>query len=178
MKIKTIGIAIFLIGLIGGSIFYLIKKSENHIYYVRNQYLVENFQGMKDAEIDFNERFKREKNFLDSLQLMYKTMGMTYNSPGLEAEQKKNLEKNLSMLQNQLTQYSQYYKNITDEADKKMTDQVLNQVNAYVKEYGEKKGCDIIIGTTTSGNILYGKKELDITDDLLKEIDEMYKGKK
>jgi outer membrane protein len=143
------------------------------ICYVRNQYVVENFEGMKDAQKLFDQKFKDQRNFLDSLQISYKTAQMNYST-----SRDKTTEEQLKKIQSQLMQYNNYYKNITDEADKKMTEQVLNQINDYIKEYGDKKGYDMIVGTTSGGNLLYGTPKLDQSEELLKEINRSYKGKK
>jgi outer membrane protein len=54
--------------------------------------------------------------------------------------------------------------------------EVLNQVNSYVKEYAKKHNYDIVYGTTMDGNILYGKEQYDITDDVLEYLNKQYRG--
>lgn len=150
-----------------------IKYHSPHIAYVRNEYLIENFDGMKEAQKAFDVKFQGQRNYLDSLGVIYKTAQAAYAS-----SKDKTTETNLRQMQAQLIQYNNYYKAITDEEDKKMTEQVLNQVNGYIKEYGDKNGYDLIEGTTNGGNILYGSTSMDITEELLKAINRMYKGKK
>jgi outer membrane protein len=55
-----------------------------------------------------------------------------------------------------------------------MTEGVLNQVNSFIEEYSKNKGYDLVIGTTTSGNLLYAREYMDITDEVLKALNENY----
>jgi outer membrane protein len=55
-----------------------------------------------------------------------------------------------------------------------MTQSVLNLVNDYVKEYGKSKGYRYILGATGSGNLVYAQESYDITDDLVKGLNEEY----
>ena len=56
-----------------------------------------------------------------------------------------------------------------------MMEGVLNQVNSFVQDYGRKKGYDVIFGTTLSGNILYGKEVIDITNEVVEGLNQTYK---
>jgi outer membrane protein len=164
------GLVIVIASMMANTYFFLYRTK---VCYVRNQYVVENFDGMKDAHKAFDIKFKEQRNFLDSLQLLYKTAQMNYT-----ATKDKITENKLRKAQSDLIQYNGYYKNITNEADQKMTEEVLGQVNEYIKEYGDKNGYDMIIGTTSSGNLLYATPKLDKSEELLHAINLLYRGKK
>jgi len=53
---------------------------------------------------------------------------------------------------------------------------VINQVNSFIKEYGTQHNYNIIFGTTQGGNIVYAVDALNITDDVLKSLNEKHKG--
>ena len=46
----------------------------------------------------------------------------------------------------------------------------------FVAEYGEENGYTYIFGSNESANIMYAKEGLDITDEILKELNESYGG--
>ena len=52
---------------------------------------------------------------------------------------------------------------------------VLNQINAFAEIYAKDKGYDLVIGTTNSGNLLYGISDLDVTEDFIKNLNIYYK---
>jgi outer membrane protein len=61
------------------------------------------------------------------------------------------------------------------EEEQKMTQTVLNEVNDYLKEYGEKHNYTFILGATGVGNIVYAKKSRDITEEILNGLNKLYK---
>ena len=61
--------------------------------------------------------------------------------------------------------------------DSKTTGEVVSQMNAYLKTYGKSKGYKIIMAATEYGNIAYGEDGLDITEEVLKGLNDNYSGK-
>lgn len=57
-------------------------------------------------------------------------------------------------------------------------DTIVSQLRKYIKEYGKKKGYDYIYGTGDAATVLYAKDSYDITDEVLKEINDTYKSTK
>ena len=55
-------------------------------------------------------------------------------------------------------------------------DSVITKVRDFIDTYGEENGYDYIYGKNDSGNILYGKAALDITDEVLKASNTAYSG--
>lgn len=60
---------------------------------------------------------------------------------------------------------------------KKYDEQIVNQLNQYVKDYGEKHGFTYIYGADGSGFLMYANKEDDITEELKAYVNERYRGK-
>ena len=53
---------------------------------------------------------------------------------------------------------------------------IIKKMNAYITEYGREHKYDLILGTTTGGNILYANQDkIDITDKIVKGLNERYK---
>ena len=98
-----------------------------------------------------------------------------------EEEQMTVKERKLSqkLLLTKRQQLSDYLKAIQEKAkqeDSKMTTQVVEQVNTYLKDYGQKKGYRIIIAATEFGNLAYAEEGLDITEEVLKGLNKTYAG--
>lgn len=55
-------------------------------------------------------------------------------------------------------------------------DTIVSQMRKYIKDYGKKKGYDYIYGTGDAASVLYAKDSYDITDELIKEFNDKYKG--
>ncbi|NJN25203.1 MAG: hypothetical protein HC819_04100 [Cyclobacteriaceae bacterium] len=60
--------------------------------------------------------------------------------------------------------------------DQEMTSNVVLDVNAFLKEYGEDHGYKIIFGATEAGNIVYAEEAIDLTEEVLDLMNKKYKG--
>lgn len=58
--------------------------------------------------------------------------------------------------------------------NQRLTQAVLAEINAYLKQYGKQQGYTFILGATESGNIVYAADEADITEAVLKGLNEQY----
>jgi len=54
------------------------------------------------------------------------------------------------------------------------TSEVYARLNDYIKAYGKKHSCGIILGSNGQGNVMYVDKGQDITKDLIAYINERY----
>lgn len=65
----------------------------------------------------------------------------------------------------------------SEEEDAKLSNAVVNEVNAYIKEYGKNHSYKIIIGANNSGNVLYAQDGVDLTQEVLTGLNLKYKEK-
>lgn len=56
-------------------------------------------------------------------------------------------------------------------------EQIFNQLNQYVKDYGEKNNYAYVFGAEGSGVIMYGEASKNITEEVIAYINERYRGK-
>jgi outer membrane protein len=74
-------------------------------------------------------------------------------------------------------QYLQYREAIQQQAaaeQQRLDKEVLEEMNAYIKQYGKEKGYDFILGATDNGNIVYAAEDTDVTDEILVELNKQY----
>ena len=153
------------------------KTSTPRIAYVRSAVLVNSYLGMKEAQNLYQEKMSKWKSNIDTLRNDYQQAINKYNQEvkSLSVKEKQEREIYLRKQEDNLRQYAGTLEQKATEEDRKMSEGVLNQINSYVKEYGEKQGYDLILGITRDGNILYGKEAIDITDEVLKGLNDSYK---
>jgi len=53
---------------------------------------------------------------------------------------------------------------------------VNNKVDDFLRKYCEKNNIDAVIGLTTEGNILFGSPKIDITLEIIEELNKTYLG--
>ena len=51
----------------------------------------------------------------------------------------------------------------------------LEEINAFIEAYGKEHHYDVILGTTSSGSLLYGNEQNDISEKLLEALNASYK---
>lgn len=155
------------------------KKSEKKLAYVRSQDLVYAFDGMKEMQLKFQEQSKKLEANLDTLKMEYQRSLNEYKvlMNELSNDEKITREQLLYAQKNNVIQYAENIQLKSKEEEEKMLEGVLNQVNSFVEEYGQKNDYDLILGTTISGSILYGEETIDITEELILELNNNYNGK-
>ena len=149
------------------------------IAYVRSHDLIEKYMGTREARSVFEKKKSTMMANVDSLRLDFERARNQYISGAgrLTTQERTQQEKMLGQQQSQLVQYSEAVGQKIEEEDNKMMQEVLNQINSFVENYAQEEHYDIIMGTTLSGSLLYGEKSMDITDHLLEQLNNKYKGK-
>lgn len=160
-----------------GFLFYLHLRQSPRIAFVRSNELVYGYTGMSEAHTLQESKTKAFQANIDTLQMdLQKTIG-AYNLEyaKLSKEERTEKEKLIMVQQENFKQYSQNASEAIKRNDNELTQGILNQINAFVETYAKDHGYSLILGTTTSGNILYGKEDMDITADVLKALNSQYK---
>ncbi len=152
------------------------KSPENKIAYVRTQHLVDNYLGMKEARTKYQNMETSWQSSLDTLKLDYQKALTQYNSANADMSQEERV-KHETLLQKQYENISGYANMLDEKAkaeDDRLTRGVLSQVDSYINDFGKANGYDLIIGVTNAGNVLYGDEAIDITEDILKKLNDNY----
>ena len=149
---------------------------KQRIVYVRSAYLLSEYVGMKEARQIFQRKQELWKANADTLKNEYQHNISKYikDKNSLKQIEIKQQEELLKKEEDHLVQYLKTIETKTKTEDERLTQGVLTQVNQYVEKYGRQHNYDMIIGTTLSGNLLYGKDALDITDEVLKGLNAEY----
>jgi outer membrane protein len=151
----------------------------NHpkIAYVRSQELVYNYKGTHEARLKFDTIKEQWKANEDTLKLDFNKEVKAFNDQfhRMDENTREENRKRLHVKELQIKEYAKAIAEKTQKEDEQMMQGVLNQINSFVEDYGKRNGYDMIIGTTGTGNLLFGNAVLDITDILLKELNENYK---
>lgn len=178
MKATHISIGLSTVALIVAVLGATLGNNSAKIGYVRSNELIYSYKGMKEAQKIYEAREKQWQSELDTLRSDYQRALNSYSADfsKISEQERKQRGELLSAQEEQLSQHSYILSARMKEEEEKMTQGVLNQVNSIAVEYGREHGFDIVLGTTKSGNILYGDKALDITEDLLKSLNEQYGG--
>ena len=53
----------------------------------------------------------------------------------------------------------------------------VEKINSYIADYGKKHYYKMILGATMDGNILYADEQDDLTQNILKDLNDIYEKK-
>lgn len=168
-KIVTLGALAILI--------FLQVSSNTSYVYVDSIKLLNNYEGMIAARKTFELSTSPLKSNLDTLQWELEEKVKEYEE---KQDRLSVRERNLyeELIQSKESQYLNFQKAISEKIqkqDQELTQKVLNEVNAFIKQYGEEKGYKIIFAATQQGNIVYAEEEKDITDEVLEGLNKSFR---
>ena len=164
---------------IGAVAISLISCNQEKTAYVDTTKVIQDYQEMKDVESKFESRRDSLTQLITGPQQQFQQEVQEYQQKmnSMSASQRQAKEQELQQkgqrLQQQQQMIGQQLRNDSDTA----IDGVVEKVKDFVAEYGKENGYTYIFGSNESANIMYAKEGLDITDEILKELNESYGGK-
>lgn len=173
-KVQWIINIVVLAGLIVLGGYHLLNKEKT--VYVDIGVLMQEYQGMKDARREFEKLSAQWQANVDTLISEWHKELQNYEKErsGLSKNERELKEELLHNKQQQVNQYRDAVQMKAKEEEQKLTQTAVNRINEYLSEYGGDKGYSLILGATGSGNIVYADKSMDITDEVLKGLQDAY----
>ena len=88
-----------------------------------------------------------------------------------DQEQQKQREKITEAINDYRETERKIYLDLKKERDEKMKE-IIEDINKIIRNYAEENGFDVIVNENA---ILYGSKNMDITEDILKLVNKKYR---
>lgn len=147
------------------------------IVYVQMAKLVEGYQGAKDARRSFEAKAKGWQSQNQALETGFRSAVEQYQktAASLTPEQRAAAEQQLQQQQQRGAVEQQKIQAQAQEADAKLTQQVLESVSKKMEAYGKTHGYKLILTATPSGAVAYGQTGLDVTAPVLNYLNANYK---
>ncbi|MEO6302758.1 MAG: OmpH family outer membrane protein [Bacteroidia bacterium] len=171
--LKNIIIGIALITGITGLVLSL-NHPVTEVVYVDMGKLYDGFALSKELNTDLEKIIKARKTISDSLY-----EDLRSQTQELKSKEKKTVEdiQGLAKLEEEY-----YYKQQQFEKDNHSTSteylaKIWNQLNQYMQDYGASKKYTFILGANGQGNIMYGEKSKNITDEVIIYVNNRYNDK-
>jgi outer membrane protein len=164
--------------ILASAVIWLYVGSRPKIAYVQSSYLLSNYQGFKDASLAYQQKSSLWQSNIDTLAKELTSIKTKYQQDlsKLTAKEKELSIELIKAKDQQLQQYQQGIQQKAAQEDQTMTSGVVQEVNAFLKEYGEARNYMIIFGATDMGNVVYAREGLDITEEVLEALNKNYRG--
>lgn len=151
---------------------------DTNLVYVDSAKLLNGYQGMIDARAVYQKKASDWKANIDTLsnEVHRQIMKFEKENGKMSVKEKQLSQELIRTKQKQLYDYQQALNSQAQQEDNKITADVVNQVNLYLKKFGESNGYKIILAATEYGNLAYADETLDITEEVLIGLNKEYKG--
>ncbi|MFN7099181.1 MAG: OmpH family outer membrane protein [Flavobacterium sp.] len=146
--------------------------------YVDTAELMKEYTEAKDLEAKYKSKAEEKGRQLEAEINRFKQEAANFQSQaqanGQEWAQKKGAE--LQKREQQLGYAQQALSQELQVESSKEMDSLVSGVKKFIKSYGKEKGYAYIYGTGDAASILYAEDKFDITKDIIKALNDKYKG--
>ena len=155
----------------------LIKMSAPKIGYIRTAVVLEKYEGMIEAKNEYDKKSKVWEANIDTLKkdLIRNVEIFNNNFSKLSLKEKEKGRFFLKKKEDGVITYKSAVEENADAEKEKMLKSVVGQINSFIEKYGKNNGYKVILGTTADGSILYGDNSIDITEEVLINLNNEYK---
>ena len=96
------------------------------------------------------------------------------NVSGMTLGQARAAEEDLGKKQQNLQMYQQSLQQQLLQEEAKLNKELYERITGFLKGYGQEKGLQVVLKFDPGSDVLYGGESLDITDDVIKGLNEAY----
>ena len=153
-----------------------IKMSAPKMAYVNSYQVLEEYEGMKETQALYQQKLRNWHKKADSLRKEIDSGVKIYNSEKLDEAKKADLQNTLQHLKGEYAGLEKTIAQYTETEVQILSNSVLDQINTFINKYGKEKGYDIILGLNETGTVIYGKETLNITEEVIKQLNNEYLG--
>ncbi|SFU27212.1 outer membrane protein [Pustulibacterium marinum] len=154
----------------------LISCSQEKTAYIDLPTLLEDYQGRKDIETKYKDKMEKFGMRRDSIGKSLDAEGQDFQTKANSMSQSKQQEEYQKLMQKaqrlqQVLQQEEY--KISQEGQVEI-DTLISEVKDFVKVYGADNNYTYIFGANESGSVMYGADDKNITEDVLKALNDKY----
>ncbi|MGV3461684.1 MAG: OmpH family outer membrane protein [Flavobacterium sp.] len=145
--------------------------------YVDTAKLLDEYQAAKDIESKYKVKSEEMGRELEGKAQQWKLDAASFRREAqakgpewaqLKGQELQKREQEIGMMQQAMMQQLQ------KESGNEM-DTLVKQIKQHIKDYGKKNGYEYIYGTGDAATVLYAKEQYDITEKILKDLNDKYK---
>jgi outer membrane protein len=150
------------------------------IAYINSDSVLKYYDYLKENKVVIEEKSKKmDTDFRNRAQgLQSEITAYQRNVSNLTIGQAKALEEDLTKKQQNLQLYQQSLSQELMNDEAKLNQELYKRITDYLKTYSEQNGLQVVFKYDVSSDVLFGNKALDITDVVVKGLNEVYKTEK
>lgn len=149
---------------------------QNKIGYVDNVKLMDDYKEKKDIEAKFQSKVEVLTKKRDSISQAFQIELQAFQSKAQSMSQKKAQEE-YGLLQQKgqfVGQQLQQEEQLLQQNSQTEMDSLVSKVKKEIADYGKANGFTYILGGGAGGAVLYGEETQDLTESMLKILNDKY----
>jgi len=152
------------------------RLESTRLAYVDSAKLLTKYKGMNEAQQSYQKKVVAWKSNVDTLSVDVQNAIRQYERgvAAMSIKQQELAKQIIRTKQKRLADYQETIRQSAQQEDVKSTQAVLKQVNAFLDTYGKKHHYALILVANQTGNIAYAQEGLDITEDVVTELNKQY----
>ncbi|HEU4717369.1 MAG TPA: OmpH family outer membrane protein [Bacteroidia bacterium] len=162
------------LGLCGTGMGLYSKMSGPKYGYVKIKDVFDRFDMKKEMETKYQKDNGWKQRELDSMAFVLQGEGNRLKSMG---EVPDSLARDFSLRQNDFLARRKQLEDEKQSQTSEYNQQIINRMNQYINEYGQHNGYDFILGDDGNGNVMFASPARDITEPIIRYINDRYSGK-
>ncbi|EKF56784.1 hypothetical protein I215_01180 [Galbibacter marinus] len=154
-----------------------VSCQQDKIAFVDNTKLLNEYQEKIDIEAKYKTIFEAFGKKRDSITQAFQVEAQAFQEEAQKLSQNAAQEKYQSLMQKSQTVQQQIQgeeQQLAMESQGEI-DSLLKKVKEFVVDYGKTNGYTFILGKNDAGSVMYGESSKDITDQVLKALNDKYK---
>ncbi len=170
------GILVFILGLSA----YLFLLKADKIAYVDSARLLNGYKGAEQARKAYQDKAKLWQANIDTLTSEIKSSIKKHEHAlsGMSAKEQASSKEAINAKQKQLLNYQKAVQENAKDEDGKLSQVIVAQINSSLSRFGKENRYKIIFIANQSGTIAYAKEGMDITDQVLENLNSTYTASK
>jgi outer membrane protein len=139
---------------------------DKDIVYVDNAMLLANADIALQAQEELNNRIEEFQAEIAKKEQEIQVLRNLYEKSGDKAT----IEQELNARISDYEQYMEAVQESLTQIQAETLNPVFDNINKAIADYGKKRNYYMILGATSSGNLVFGNKKADITEDVIRFI--------
>lgn len=149
---------------------------EYSVVYINSDSVLSKYDYFKDIQDKFQDKGQKlEKEYQNRAQgLQQEVNDYQRTVSNLTIGQAKALEENLMKKQQNLRLYQESLSQELLKEEAKMNQELYEKVTAFLKDYSASNGIDLVVKYNQGSDVLFATKGMDITEQVVKGLNEAY----
>ena len=161
-------------------ILFIMSCSQNKITFIDVALLMKEYEGLKAFDKEVKDEQDKLRKEIESLIEPYQAKVDAYykNVGKMSASTKTETEQALQQEQTALEAQQEKFKQQLEKQRLDGLETINKEIAEFVENYAKSKGFQLVLTTSGTETVIYGDDKLDITQEVLTELNRLYNEKK